>query len=192
MPLGLEEDIETCKTIAFNKGWHGVWNPASKTQKADDGNPGRSGGVAVFVWKGRTIMNSSMEADHRLVGAIIGWGRRESIHIVSIYGHDTGQHHHEEGNDVLRGSVGRHLAAIGRVHWVVGGGCNLQPGECTIEGASCIAVYVEPGAPTCITGSTIDWFFVCAGLANGAESKVEGDAAVDKHKPVRLRIGGKL
>eukprot|EP00972_Heterocapsa_arctica_P078663 11600421-Heterocapsa_arctica.AAC.1 len=33
---------------------------------------------------------------------------------------------------------------------------------------------------------------VSAGLAHGAESKVQSDSAVDKHKPVRLRIGGKL
>eukprot|EP00972_Heterocapsa_arctica_P066083 9749366-Heterocapsa_arctica.AAC.1 len=33
---------------------------------------------------------------------------------------------------------------------------------------------------------------VSAGLANGAESKVESEAAVAKHKPVRLKIGGEL
>eukprot|EP00972_Heterocapsa_arctica_P040270 5933925-Heterocapsa_arctica.AAC.1 len=90
----LEEDIETWKTIAFNKGWHG--------------------GVAVLVWKGRTIMKSSMEAYHRLVGAIIGLAILKSTHIMSIYGHATGHNNHEEGNPVLRGRVGRQLAAIGR------------------------------------------------------------------------------
>eukprot|EP00972_Heterocapsa_arctica_P103816 15300800-Heterocapsa_arctica.AAC.1 len=99
------------------------------------------------------------------------WRLEEDIE--SIYGHDTGQNNHEEGNEVLRGRVGRRLAAIGR-------------------GASSTAAYVEPVAPTCITGSTTDWFKVSAGLANGAESKVENDAAVDKHKPVRLIIGGRL
>eukprot|EP00972_Heterocapsa_arctica_P096272 14204010-Heterocapsa_arctica.AAC.1 len=84
-----------------------------------------------------------MEADHRLVGAIIGWGGGKSIHIMSIYGHDTGQTNNEDGNQVLRGRVGRHLAAIGRVPWVVGGDWNLQPGEFTIEGASCTAAYDE-------------------------------------------------
>eukprot|EP00972_Heterocapsa_arctica_P094901 13994376-Heterocapsa_arctica.AAC.1 len=38
----------------------------------------------------------------------------------------------------------------------------------------------------------MDWFMVSAGLANGAESKVGSDAAMAKHKPVRLKIGGKL
>eukprot|EP00972_Heterocapsa_arctica_P115674 16449117-Heterocapsa_arctica.AAC.2 len=98
-----------------------------------------------------------MEADHRLVGAIIGWGQINSIHNMSIYGHDTGQTTNEEGNQILRGRAGRHLAAIGRVPWVVGGDWHLQPGEFTIEGASSTAACVEPGAPTCITGSTIDW-----------------------------------
>eukprot|EP00972_Heterocapsa_arctica_P099495 14681307-Heterocapsa_arctica.AAC.1 len=79
----LDEDIETWKTIAFTKGWHGVWNPAIQTQRLEDGNPCRSGGGAVLVWKGRTIMKSSMDADHRLVGAVIGWGRGKSIHIMS-------------------------------------------------------------------------------------------------------------
>eukprot|EP00972_Heterocapsa_arctica_P072500 10706441-Heterocapsa_arctica.AAC.1 len=33
---------------------------------------------------------------------------------------------------------------------------------------------------------------VSAGLANGTESKLEGEAAVEKPIPVRLRIGGKV
>eukprot|EP00972_Heterocapsa_arctica_P049162 7236068-Heterocapsa_arctica.AAC.1 len=115
-----------------------------------------------------------MEAHHRLVGAIVGWGRRKSIHIMSIYGHDAGQNKREEGNRVLKGRVGRNLAAISSVPWVVGGDWNLQPEQFTIEGASCTAAYVEPR------------------LANGAESKAESDAAVDKHKPVRLKIEAKL
>eukprot|EP00972_Heterocapsa_arctica_P096436 14227076-Heterocapsa_arctica.AAC.2 len=116
----------------------------------------------------------------------------KSIHNMSIYGHDSGQNANEEGHQILRGRVGRHLAAIGRVTWVVGGDSHLQPGEFTIEGASSTAAYVEPRAPTCITGSTIDWFMVSTGFANGADSKVESDAAVDKHKPVRFKVGGKL
>eukprot|EP00972_Heterocapsa_arctica_P019263 2842727-Heterocapsa_arctica.AAC.1 len=69
----------------------------------------------------------------------------------------------------MRGRAGRHLAAIGRVPWVGGGDWNLPPGAFAIEGASCTA-----------------------GLANGAESKVEGDIAIVKHSPVRLKVGGKL
>eukprot|EP00972_Heterocapsa_arctica_P076191 11240841-Heterocapsa_arctica.AAC.1 len=100
--LVIRKDMESWKSIAFHKGWHGVSNPAIKTQSTEDGNSGRSGGVAVLVCKGRTIMKFSMEADHVLVGAIIGWGRK-SIHIMSMYGHDVGQHNLEEGNQVLRG-----------------------------------------------------------------------------------------
>eukprot|EP00972_Heterocapsa_arctica_P009362 1378383-Heterocapsa_arctica.AAC.1 len=111
-----DEDIETWRTIASTKAWHGVWHPAIKTQKTDDGRPGRSG-VAVLVWKGRTINNSAMEADHRLVGAVVGWGRRKTIHNMTVYGLDTGQKNHEAGNKVLRGRIARHLAAIGRVPW---------------------------------------------------------------------------
>eukprot|EP00972_Heterocapsa_arctica_P029995 4420507-Heterocapsa_arctica.AAC.1 len=47
----LNEDIESWKTIVFTKGWHGVGNPAIKTQNTEDGKPGRSGGVAVLVLK---------------------------------------------------------------------------------------------------------------------------------------------
>eukprot|EP00972_Heterocapsa_arctica_P040547 5974094-Heterocapsa_arctica.AAC.1 len=77
---------------------------------------------------------------------------------MSIYGLDVGQTNHTYGNNVLRGRVGIHLSAIGRVPLVVGGDWNLPTGAFTIEGASSIAAYVEPGAPTCITGSTIYWF----------------------------------
>eukprot|EP00972_Heterocapsa_arctica_P111364 16395064-Heterocapsa_arctica.AAC.1 len=63
---------------------------------------------------------------------------------MSVYGHDTGQKNHEKRDKVLRGRIGRHLAAIGRVPWVFGGDWNLQPGEFTIEGANSTAAYVEP------------------------------------------------
>eukprot|EP00972_Heterocapsa_arctica_P077982 11498935-Heterocapsa_arctica.AAC.1 len=74
-----------------------------------------------------------MEADHRLVGAVVGWGRTKSIHIMSVYGLDTGQKKCGRGNKVLRGRIARHLAVIGRAPWVVDGNWNLQPGEFTIE-----------------------------------------------------------
>ncbi len=67
-----------------------MWHPAMRTQKTEEGNPGRSGGVAILVWAGITILKSSLESDHRLIGASIGWGRRKSIHIMSIYGYNVG------------------------------------------------------------------------------------------------------
>eukprot|EP00972_Heterocapsa_arctica_P080503 11863385-Heterocapsa_arctica.AAC.1 len=60
---------------------------------------------------------------------------------MSIYGHDVGQKNNEEGNQVLRGGVGRHLSAIGKASWVVGGLWNLPQGEFIIDGANCTAAY---------------------------------------------------
>eukprot|EP00972_Heterocapsa_arctica_P112815 16433938-Heterocapsa_arctica.AAC.1 len=62
----------------------------------------------------------------------------------------------------------------------------------TLEEISCEAAYVDPGGPTCITGSTIDWFLACPQLSVSAESKVEKYTPVSKHNPVRLNIGGEL
>eukprot|EP00972_Heterocapsa_arctica_P019278 2845127-Heterocapsa_arctica.AAC.1 len=77
--------------MAFRRGWHGVWGVAAKTPKTEEGNPGRSGGVAILVWVGRLILESTFESDHRIIGATLGWGRTQSIHIFSIYGFDLGQ-----------------------------------------------------------------------------------------------------
>eukprot|EP00972_Heterocapsa_arctica_P063655 9393337-Heterocapsa_arctica.AAC.1 len=56
----LPSEIESWKSAAFRKGWTGVWHPAIKTQKTVDGRPGTSGGVAILVWNGRTIMKSTL------------------------------------------------------------------------------------------------------------------------------------
>eukprot|EP00972_Heterocapsa_arctica_P048433 7141399-Heterocapsa_arctica.AAC.1 len=76
----LPNKIESWKSAAFRKGWTGVWHHAIRTQKTVEGNPSRSGGVAISVWSGRTIMKSSLISDHRLIAATIGWGRKRSIH----------------------------------------------------------------------------------------------------------------
>eukprot|EP00972_Heterocapsa_arctica_P032720 4819555-Heterocapsa_arctica.AAC.1 len=68
----------------------------------------------------------------------------------------------------------------------------MEPGTCIIEGTKIAAAYVDPGAPTCHTGNTQDWFMVSGGLALSAESKVEGDTPIYAHYPVKLRVGGTL
>eukprot|EP00972_Heterocapsa_arctica_P065360 9648932-Heterocapsa_arctica.AAC.1 len=65
----LPSEIESWKSAAFRTGWTGVWHPAITTMKTVDGRPGQSGGVAIFVWNGRTIMKSTLVSDHRLIGA---------------------------------------------------------------------------------------------------------------------------
>ncbi len=70
-----------------------------------------------MVWNGRAIMTSTLVSDHRLIGASIGWGRKKTIHVMCIYGLDTGQTNPtpEEGNKLLRARSSEHLAIIGRV-----------------------------------------------------------------------------
>eukprot|EP00972_Heterocapsa_arctica_P103551 15261509-Heterocapsa_arctica.AAC.1 len=68
----------------------------------------------------------------------------------------------------------------------------MEPGTCVIEGTKSWAAYVDPGAQTCRTGSTLYWFMVSGGLALSAESKVESDTPTYTHYPVKLRVGGRL
>eukprot|EP00972_Heterocapsa_arctica_P101072 14896582-Heterocapsa_arctica.AAC.1 len=99
-----------------SKGWQGVWEPAIVTENNNDGVTGRSGGVAILTWNGTLFLKSDFEADHKLVGATIGWGRKKSIHIFSVYGYDTaqtykqGQSYYERGNRTIRYTLGRCLA----------------------------------------------------------------------------------
>eukprot|EP00972_Heterocapsa_arctica_P061030 9000203-Heterocapsa_arctica.AAC.1 len=64
----------------------------------------------------------------------------------------------------------------------------MEPGSFTIEGTRSSAAYVEPGASTCVTGDTLDWFMVSGGLALTAESKVEPDTSIYGHCPVKLNV----
>eukprot|EP00972_Heterocapsa_arctica_P056889 8396944-Heterocapsa_arctica.AAC.1 len=132
------------------KGWQGVWEPAKQTYNKQDGVTGRSGGVAILTWNGRLLMNNTFEADYRALGVSIGWGRKKTLHILSIYGFDTGhtyqqgQNYYERGNKSIRDRFGRFIAQLGRVPWVIGGDWNMGPGTCVIEGMNNSAAYLDP------------------------------------------------
>eukprot|EP00972_Heterocapsa_arctica_P091229 13461404-Heterocapsa_arctica.AAC.1 len=94
-----------------------------------------------------------------------------------------GQHYFQKGNTTLRDRLGRYFTQIGRVPWIIGGDWNMEPGTCIIEGTNRAAAYIDPGAPTCHTGNTLDWYMVSGGLALSAETKVEGDIPIYAHYP---------
>eukprot|EP00972_Heterocapsa_arctica_P074348 10972527-Heterocapsa_arctica.AAC.1 len=48
----------------------------------------------------------------------------------------------------------------------------MEPGICALEGTHRAAAYMDPGAATCYTGNTLDWYMVSGGLALSAESNV--------------------
>eukprot|EP00972_Heterocapsa_arctica_P092580 13652804-Heterocapsa_arctica.AAC.1 len=54
----LKEQLHTWQTLAYLKGWHGVWEPAKVTEKDQDGITGRSGGVAILTWNGILILQT--------------------------------------------------------------------------------------------------------------------------------------
>ena len=39
----LKDDIHTWESMAYRKGWQGIWEPAKQTEKNNDGVTGRSG-----------------------------------------------------------------------------------------------------------------------------------------------------
>eukprot|EP00972_Heterocapsa_arctica_P062244 9176213-Heterocapsa_arctica.AAC.1 len=73
----------------------------------------RSGHIGL-EWQNHHEINTSIR--HRIIGANIGWGRKKTMHVMCIYGLDTGQTSPppEEGNKVLRARISEHLAKIGR------------------------------------------------------------------------------
>ena len=194
----LKDEIKSWESLAFRKGWQGIWEPAKQTEKNQDGVTGRSGGVAVLTWNGRLMMKNKFESDYRALGVTIGWGRSKTLHIFSIYGYDTGQkdaqgqNYYERGNRTIRDRLGSYITQLGRVPWIIGGDWNMKPGVCTIESMKNAAAYLDPIDSTCHTGNTIDWFMVSGGLAIAAETKVDKDTQIYHHYPVQLKIGGKL
>eukprot|EP00972_Heterocapsa_arctica_P031062 4569826-Heterocapsa_arctica.AAC.1 len=95
-------------------------------------------------------MKSTLVSDHRLIGASIGCGRKKPMHIMCVYGLDSGQNNPgpDEGNKVLRARMSEHLANIGRVPCIIGGDWNLEPGTFILENTNGKAAYVEPGSHT--------------------------------------------
>eukprot|EP00972_Heterocapsa_arctica_P079712 11744406-Heterocapsa_arctica.AAC.1 len=75
----------------------------------------------------RLLMKSKFESDYRALGVTIGWGRRKTLHIFSIYGYDTGQrdaqgqNYYERGNRTIRDRLGSYITQLGRVPWIIGG-----------------------------------------------------------------------
>eukprot|EP00972_Heterocapsa_arctica_P052188 7675962-Heterocapsa_arctica.AAC.1 len=84
-------------------------------RKYQDGVTGRSGGVAILTWNGRLMLKNTFGSDYRAVGASIGWGRKKTLHILSIYGFDLGQKdqkgqsYYERGNESIRDRLGRFI-----------------------------------------------------------------------------------
>eukprot|EP00972_Heterocapsa_arctica_P084307 12419914-Heterocapsa_arctica.AAC.1 len=101
----LKEEIEKWKTIAFMKGWQGVWEPAKVAEQYKDGVIGRSGGVAILTWNGIILLNNEFESNYISVGATLGWGRKRSLHHFSIYGFDTGQTYQHGQSYYERGNI---------------------------------------------------------------------------------------
>eukprot|EP00972_Heterocapsa_arctica_P096568 14247380-Heterocapsa_arctica.AAC.1 len=65
---------------------------------------------------------------------MIGWGRKKSIHMFSVYGFDNGQNnkqgqsHYGRGNITIRDIICRYITQLGRVPWIIGGDWNMAPG----------------------------------------------------------------
>eukprot|EP00972_Heterocapsa_arctica_P029227 4298400-Heterocapsa_arctica.AAC.1 len=76
------------------------------------------------------------------------------MHIVSVYGFDTGQKdtqgqsYYERGNITIRDILGRYISQLGRVPWLIGGDWNMAPGVCIIEGTHSSAAYLDPKEAT--------------------------------------------
>eukprot|EP00972_Heterocapsa_arctica_P041869 6173934-Heterocapsa_arctica.AAC.1 len=68
----------------------------------------------------------------------------------------------------------------------------MSPETCVIEGMNNSAAYLDPMAPTCSIGNTLDWFMVSGGLAIAAETRVGEDTLIFSHYPAQLKVGGKL
>eukprot|EP00972_Heterocapsa_arctica_P003225 480712-Heterocapsa_arctica.AAC.1 len=52
----LKEELHTWQTLAYLKGWQGIWEPAKVADKDQDEVNGRSRGVAILTWNGRLIL----------------------------------------------------------------------------------------------------------------------------------------
>eukprot|EP00972_Heterocapsa_arctica_P057774 8523421-Heterocapsa_arctica.AAC.1 len=60
-------------------------------------------------------MKNTLESDYRAAGASIGWGRKKTLHSLSIDGFDIGQKdqqgqsYYERGNRSIRDRLGRFI-----------------------------------------------------------------------------------
>eukprot|EP00972_Heterocapsa_arctica_P065144 9616663-Heterocapsa_arctica.AAC.1 len=80
------------------------------------------------------MRRNTFEADYRALGASIGWGRKTTLRVFSIYGFDIGQtyqqgqNYYERGNISIGDRLGRFITQLGRVPWIIGRDWNMTPG----------------------------------------------------------------
>ena len=143
-------DIPGMQALAAMAGWHGVWDAATKTFAK-----GRSGGTAVLVRKPLIIQRGPRIPRGTL--AAIAWTRRAYIHVGSVYGAHQGHPSRATENHRLFTGLQEHLAAIGRVPWLLGGDWNMEPSELQ-EFWTRGGTITETGGPTHKLGGNLDWF----------------------------------
>ena len=141
-------DIPGMQGLAAMAGWHGVWDEAVKTFAK-----GRSGGTAVLVRKPLIIHRGPKV--HRGTLAAVAWTRRNYLHVGSVYGAHQGHPARAEENHKLFTELQEHLAAIGRVPWVIGGDWNMEPQEFHQGWAKGGTITHTGGPPTSSEGTSI-------------------------------------
>ena len=114
--------VQSWQTLAARMGWHGVWQPATRTPKG-----GASGGVATLAPQGIPIFRGPSEYSHRWIRASVPWARTKELQLFSVYACDKGHQDEHKENRLLFEQLRAELHALGRVPYVLGGDWNQAP-----------------------------------------------------------------
>ena len=160
-----------------------------------------SGGLAVLARGGRRVARVPVEGKFgpRWLHAVVEADQGKPLHVVSVYGFDSGQPEAAGRNAALFQEIFEAMAGLGATQWVVGGDWNEESSAIWTLVAAEGRGLLLPRAPegdgpvergTCEPGGRrIDFFVASPALAGrvGVETVLR-EAPLQPHKPVRLDV----
>ena len=106
-----QEGLAAAQAQGRDAGWAGVWEPAVAGGR---GGPA-SGGLAVLARGGRRVARVPVEGKFapRWLHAVVEADLGKPLHVVSVYGYDSGQPEAAEKNAALFQEIFEALAGLG-------------------------------------------------------------------------------
>ena len=188
-----QDGLAAAQAQGRDAGWAGVWEPAVSGGR---GGPA-SGGLAILARGGRRVAKVPVvgKFSHRWLHAVVEADQGKPLHVVSVYGFDSGQPEAAGRNAALFQEIFEAMAGLGATQWVVGGDWNEESSAIWTLVAAEGRGLLLPRAPegdgpvergTCEPGGRrIDFFVASPALAGrvGVETVLR-EAPLQPHKPV--------
>ena len=162
--------LNIAQSQAADAGWAGVWQESIPNVSGPS-----SGGLAILCKAPGRIQKVPHECKHapRWLHCVAEHRPGHPIHVITLYGYDSGQPQAARRNAELFREVFEHVAELGRASWIIGGDWNVPAEEVwELVAAEGRGLFLPRGPPdpeawTCKMGHTRIDFFVAGAALHG-------------------------